>query len=143
MISRMPAAAGLAIGSACLLIAAACSSSAKRAPTPSATDTFAATLAREQRLDPFLVQCLARQRIPVWDTAVGKMDVAGEGTREGWFVNGRVIANDAFWRWFRDHDGTYAYSRALRPYKTLDDWVAGAVENGAWPAKVCGPMPAA
>ena len=138
----------LAVGLAAVLSAGACSSAVKpsagpapRPTSPRPTSSFASSLAKQQRLYPVFVQCLARQGIPVWDRAQGKMDVAQQGTKEGWYTNGKVTPNDAFWIWFREHDGTYAYSPALRPYKTIDDWVAGAVKNGAWPAKVCGPLP--
>ena len=129
-----------------LVLAGACSSPSappKPKPSPSATDSFTAELQREEQIRPVFAQCLAQHNIPIWDTASGRMNVARQGTQQGWYRDGHVITGDAFRRWWSDHDGTYAISSALgKPSKKLDEWVTEAATNGTWPTKACGPMPA-
>ena len=124
-----------------VLAAVACSSGTPSAQ-PSATDSSSATTTRVGQLYPLFVQCLAQHSIPIWDKSQGNMNVASQGTGEGWYKNGRVVTNDAFYGWLQQYEGTYPMSPSMKPDQTIDEWVTEAATKGTWP-KVCGSLPAA
>jgi hypothetical protein len=131
----------LIAGAASLLVTAGCSSSGGAGPKPGGTDSFSSVTARQNKLDPLFVQCLAQHNIPIWDKSDGNMAVASQGTKDGWYKDGRVISNGAFSQWFGQNEGTYPHTSAFKPYKTIADWTTDAATNGTWPTKVCGPLP--
>lgn len=60
-----------------------------------------------------LVQGLAQGNITVYLKPYGpsgpteEINVAQEGAKEGWYQNGKVIANGAFWQWWQHREGTW------------------------------------
>lgn len=147
MIWRFSRAAAIAACSVSVLSAAACSSSSSStsssSPAPSATDSYHSMIARQDQLYPVFVGCLAQHNIPVWSKSTGNVSVAAQGTSDGWYANGTVTQNAAFYRWIDSHDGMYPMSPGLKPDQTIIGWVQNAAVHGTWPASVCGPLPAA
>jgi hypothetical protein len=151
MIRRVSRMAAVVACSASILSAVACTSaksappsastSAASSPAPSATDSYQARTARQDRLFPVFVQCLAQHDIPIWARSVGNVNVAAQGSKGGWYADGKVIQNDAFYEWLEQHDGMYPISPALKPDQTIVQWVENAAINGTWPTKACGAMP--
>lgn len=155
-ITRGPGwALAVALCSAGLLAVAACSSGSA-APKPSPTSSFQALTNREHQLTPLFVACLAKNNIPLWDKAQGNMQIAPVGTREGWYRDGKVTTNDAYYEWIGDIEGTYPmgplYSSLLvngqippnMPvgYGNFDWWIHAAASSGKWP-QICGTLPKA
>jgi len=144
MIWRLSRMVAIAACSAGVLSAAACSSSstASSSPTPGATDSYHAMIARQDQLYPVFVGCLAQHDIPVWSKSTGNVSVSAQGTQDGWYANGKVTQNGAFYRWIDSHDGMYPMSPELKPDQTIIGWVQNAAVHGTWPANICGPLPA-
>jgi hypothetical protein len=129
-----------ALCSAGLLAVVACSSSgpaSKPSPAP-----YEALINREDQLYPSFVECLARHDIPAWTKLTGSVQVAPLGIQQGWYRNGKVITNDAWYRWIDHNNGRYPLSPAFKPYQEIAQWVAAAAQHGTWP-KICGPLPKA
>jgi hypothetical protein len=89
---------------------------------------------------PLFLQCLIDHNVPIWDRAEGDTSAASLGTKGGWYVNGRVVATDAFYRIADSLEGFYPVSPDFKPEQTIAEWVDNAVSNGTWP-KVCAPLP--
>lgn len=146
---RLSRAAMIVACSAAVLSAAACSSSSSSptasssSPAPSATDSYHAMIARQDQLYPVFVGCLAQHNIPVWTKSTGNVSVSAQGASGGWYANGKVTQNGAFYRWIDSHDGMYPMSPGLKPDQTIIQWVQNAAVHGTWPANVCGPLPTA
>lgn len=132
-------AAAMTVSVLSALSAVACSSGTS-SPQPSATDSYSATTTRVGQLYPLFVQCLAQHSIPIWDKSQGNMNAASQGAREGWYKNGRVVTNDAFYGWLQQYEGTYPMSPSMKPEQPIHQWVTDAATKGTWP-KVCGSLP--
>jgi hypothetical protein len=89
---------------------------------------------------PLFLQCLTEHNIPIWDKAEGNVSVASVGKNQGWYENGRVVANSAFYSNADALEGFYPISPDFKPEQTIADWVDNAVSNRTWP-KVCTPLP--
>jgi len=112
--------------------------------SPNASSSgFLSTIQREDQLYPVFVQCLAQHNIPVWTKATGNVSVSDEGTKDGWYADGKVTTNDAWYRWIDSHNGMYPMSSELKPDLKIDQWVDNAAQRGLWPSNLCGPLPAA
>ena len=77
-----------------------------------------------------IVQGLAKEDVNVYDKKDGWVSVQQEGTQQGWYKNGQVVPNDAFWQWWRDHDGAFVRDQSApdRTDSQLDDWYQKWVE---------------
>ena len=106
---------------------------------PSATAPASATLSAQQVI-PLFLQCLAEHNVPIWDKAEGNMSVASVGKNQGWYENGRVVANSALYNNADALEGLYPISPDFKPEQTIATWVDDAASDGAWP-KVCAPLP--
>jgi hypothetical protein len=150
MTQRLATLAAMSAFSAVVLLTVGCSPdagaprSASEASTPaaSATDSFDAMANRERQLTPLFVQCLARHSIAVWDRADGRMNLAVVGAKWGWYRNGRVTADSAFYVFYQDIGGAYPLGPGFKPVQMVDQWVDDAAAAGTGP-RVCGPVPSA
>jgi hypothetical protein len=106
---------------------------------PSATASVSATLSPQQVI-PLFLQCLAEHNVPIWDKAQGDVNVASVGKNQGWYENGRVVANNALYSNADALEGFYPISPDFKPEQTIATWVDNAASDGAWP-KVCAPLP--
>jgi hypothetical protein len=128
--------------SAVMLLAAACTSSggsSSNAPAPSTTTSRNASLSLQQVL-PLFLQCLVEHNVPVWDRAEGYMSLATVGEKNGWYENGRVVANNDLYLHADVLEGLYPMSTGFKPEQMISVWLDNAVSNGAWP-KLCAPLP--
>jgi hypothetical protein len=91
---------------------------------------------------PLFLECLAEHNVPIWDKAQGNVSVASIGKTEGWYENGRVVANSALYSDADALEGFYPISSDFKPEQTIATWVDNAAGNGTWP-KVCTPLPSA
>jgi hypothetical protein len=106
---------------------------------PSATVSEAMTLTAQQVI-PLLLECLTEHNVPIWDKAQGDVNVASVGKNQGWYENGRVVANSALYSNADALEGFYPISSDFKPEQTIATWVDNAVSNRTWP-KVCKPLP--
>jgi hypothetical protein len=138
---------------AVLLLATACSSSGSSPASTSTTPvaTSGATAAQStaasqsaarspQQIMPLLLQCLTDHNIPIWDKGQGNTSVASIGTKQGWYKNGKVLADSALYSNADGLEGFYPMSSDFKPNQTIGTWVDNVVSTGKWP-KVCGPFP--
>ena len=133
--------------SAVMLLAAACTSgggsptstSTTSSSAPSATVSEAMTLTAQQVM-PLLLECLTEHNVPIWDKAEGDVNVASVGEKQGWYENGRVVANSALYSNADALEGFYPIGSDFKPEQTIATWVDNAVGNRTWP-KVCKPLP--
>jgi hypothetical protein len=131
---------------ALMLLASGCSSnstspegtSTTSSAAPSATTSGAALTA--QQVMPLFLQCLTDHHITIWDKAQGNTNLASIGEKQGWYKNGRVLANQALYTDADALEGFYPISPDFKPQQMIGDWVDNAVSNGTWP-KVCTPLP--
>lgn len=142
MARRFPGLLAASIFSAVTLLAtAACTSSGGTASGTSTTASPAQNAALDpQRLTPLFLECLAKHNVPIWDKAEGNVTVASVGKKLGWYENGHVVANNAFYDHADVIEGFYPISPDFTPKQTIATWVDDAVNNGTWP-KVCGSLP--
>lgn len=125
---------------AAVLLAVACSpGSGTTASTPADSPSREPTL---QQLAPLFMQCLLDRKVTIWDRAEGDINMVLTGTREGWYRNGRVVANQAFYADFDSIEGTTPVSPAFKPEQDIASWLGHAAATGTWP-KTCGPFPRA
>lgn len=135
--------------SAVMLAATACTSSggstsststtSPASSAPSATVSAAMTLTAQQVM-PLLLECLTEHNVPIWDKVQGDVNVASVGKNQGWYENGRVVANSALYSNADALEGFYPISSDFKPEQTIATWVDNAVSNRTWP-KVCKPLP--
>lgn len=142
MTRRFPGLLAASMFTAVMLLATACGSNGG---SPNSTSTTSSatpgTTLTVQQIIPLFMQCLADHNIPIWDKAQGDMNVVSLGKTEGWYVNGRVVANNALHTYFEDLEGTYPISPDFQPEQTIGTWVDNAAATRAWPT-VCGSLPA-
>lgn len=149
MTRRFPGLLAASMFTAVMLPATACSSnggspsstSTTSSPAQSATASQSATLSPQQIL-PLFFQCLTEHNIPIWDKDQGNTNLASIGEKEGWYVNGRVVANNALYSDAESLEGFYPISPDFKPEQTIATWIDNAASTGTWP-KVCGPLPKA
>lgn len=111
----------LAVAVAVPLACAACSGSAKAAP--SATPTH---LTVSQVL-PALLQCFVDHKL---------IPAAALQDSSGWIINGKVTDNLKLGDWFSENSDIVVRGKALA------DWLAAIEANSkAWPASICGAAP--
>jgi hypothetical protein len=115
------------------------STSTTASPASSATASVSATLGPQQVL-PLFLQCLAEHNVPISDKAQGDVNVASVGKNQGWYENGRVVANNALYSNADALEGFYPISTDFKPEQTIATWVDNAASKGTWP-KVCAPLP--
>jgi hypothetical protein len=120
---RWPRGLVLLAGVAGLLLTASCTSSA--AKPNSIASSQAAEQARAAKLQPVLVQCFASHGL------IPASDLAGQS----WYQSGKVTLNNAFYEWWREHEGLGVKGRELVV------WLNDAASQGTWPTSICGPMP--
>lgn len=108
---------------------------------PSATASVSATLSPQQVM-PLFLQCLAEHNVTIWDKAQGNTNLVSLGKKEGWYENGRVVANNALYSYADVLEGFYPISSDFKPEQTIATWVDNATNSGTWP-KVCAPLPSA
>lgn len=129
---------------AVMLLATACTSGGGSPSSTPATSTSAsasqAAALTQQQVMPLFLQCLTEHNITIWDKAQGNTNLASIGKAEGWYKNGRVLANQALYTDVDALEGFYPISPDFKPEQTIADWVDNAVSNGTWP-KVCAPLP--
>ena len=135
---------------AVMLLATACtsgggspsstSSPASSAPSATVSDGVTRNLTQQQVV-PLFLQCLTDHNITIWDKAQGNTNLATVGKAQGWYKNGRVLANQALYTDVDGLEGFYPISPDFKPEQTIADWVDNAVSNRTWP-KVCAPLPA-
>jgi hypothetical protein len=89
---------------------------------------------------PLLLECLTEHNVPIWDKAQGDVNVASVGKNQGWYENGRVVANSALYSNADALEGFYPIGSGFKPEQTIATWVDNAVGNRTWP-KVCKPLP--
>ena len=109
--------------------------------SPSTGASGSAALSPSQVM-PLFLECLAEHNVPIWDKAQGNVSVASIGKTEGWYENGRVVANSALYSAADALEGFYPISSDFKPEQTIATWVDNAAGNGTWP-KVCAPLPPA
>jgi hypothetical protein len=114
---RWPRGLVLLAGVAGLLLTASCTSSAAK-PNSIASSQAA-------KLQPVLVQCFASHGL------IPASDLAGQS----WYQSGKVTLNNAFYEWWREHEGLGVKGRELVV------WLNDAASQGTWPTSICGPMP--
>ena len=128
---------------AVMLLATACTSGGGSPSSTPATSTSAsasqAAALTQQQVTPLFLQCLTEHNITIWDKAQGNTNLASIGKAEGWYKNGRVLANQALYTDVAALEGFYPISPDFKPEQTIADWVDNAVSNGTWP-KVCAPL---
>lgn len=123
---------------AAALLTVGCSpGSGTTSSTPTASPK--ATLTNQQ-IAPLFMQCLIDHKITIWDRAQGNMNLAHYAALEGWYKNGRVTANHAFYVQMENFEGTVPISPDFKPEHPVGDWIDNASATGAWP-KVCAPLP--
>ena len=129
---------------AVMLLATACSSgggsssgTTPASSSPSASQTGTLT---QQQVMPLFLQCLTDHNITIWDKAQGNTNLASIGKVQGWYKNGRVLANQALYNDADALEGFFPVSPDFKPEQMIADWVDNAVSNRTWP-KVCAPLP--
>lgn len=139
---------------AVMLLASACAStssspqdtSTTTSAAPSASASQSATVSgaalTAQQVMPLFLQCLTDHHITIWDKAQGNTNLASIGKAQGWYKNGRVLANQALYTDADALEGFYPISPDFKPEQMIGDWVDNAVSSRTWP-KVCGPLPSA
>jgi hypothetical protein len=131
--------------SAVLLLATACTSNGgattSASTTPSATGSSSATLS-PQTVMPLFLQCLIQHNITIWDKAQGNTNLASLSKKQGWYENGKVVANQAYYNQADVLEGFYPLSPDFKPEQDIATWVDNAVSDRTWP-KVCAPLPSA
>lgn len=132
MARRLTGLLAAAMAPAVMLLAAAC--------TGSSSSPRVAGLTSQQVL-PLFVECLAEHDVPILDKAQGSVSVASVGRNQGWYENGRVVANHAFYANADGLEGFYPVSPDFRPEQMIGTWVDNAVSSRTWP-KACAPLPA-
>jgi hypothetical protein len=134
--------------SAVLLLVTACANGGSPSSTPTTSSPAQSATASQsatpsvQQLVPLFLQCLAQHNIPIWDKSQGNVSVISLGKKEGWYQDGKVVANNALHTYFEDFEGFYPIGTDFKPEQTIGAWVDNAASTGTWP-KVCGPLPAA
>jgi hypothetical protein len=93
-----------------------------------------------QQVMPLLLECLTEHNVPIWDKAEGDVNVASVGKNQGWYENGRVVANSALYSNADALEGFYPIGSDFKPEQTIATWVDNAVGNRTWPT-VCKPLP--
>jgi len=127
--------------SAVMLPATACTSSGgspRHAPVASTPTSHHTSLSRQQLL-PLFLQCLIEHDVMIWDRAQGDTSLVSVGKKDGWYVNGRVVANDNLYSTADSLEGFYPISSDFKPDQTIATWLDNAASNGTWP-KVCAPL---
>lgn len=132
---------------AVMLLATACGSSSTSTQSTSTTSsTGPSALASQsaaltaQQVIPLFLQCLAEHNVTIWDKAQGNRNLVSLGKKEGWYENGRVVANQALYTDADALEGFYPISPDFKPEQTIATWVDNAASDGTWP-KVCTPLP--
>jgi hypothetical protein len=54
-----------------------------------------------------IVQGLAQGGVPVYTKETGWVNLQKVGTQEGWYQNGKVVANSNFWNWVGSSEGSW------------------------------------
>jgi hypothetical protein len=136
---------------AVLLLATACGgnggspngTSTTSSPASSASSATASKSAAltAQQIIPLFLQCLVEHNVTIWDKAQGDTNLVSLGKKEGWYVNGRVAANNPLYSYAGVLEGFYPISSSFKPEQTIATWVDNAASDGTWP-KVCTPLPA-
>jgi hypothetical protein len=122
--------------------ASTASSAPPSATAPGSPTAPGGTALSPSRVMPLFLECLAEHNVPIWDKAQGNVSVASLGKAEGWYENGRVVANNALYSDADALEGFYPVSSDFKPEQTIATWVDNAAGNGTWP-KVCAPLPPA
>lgn len=131
---------------ALMLLASACSSNSSSPEGTSTTSSAAQSATASgaaltaQQVMPLFLQCLTDHHITIWDKAQGNTNLASIGEKQGWYKNGRVLANQALYTDADALEGFYPISPDFKPQQMIGDWVDNAVSKGTWP-KVCAPLP--
>lgn len=86
------------------------------------------------------MQCLLDHKVTTQDRAEGNISLSSTGTKEGWYRNGRVIANQAFYAGFDSLEGIVPVGPGFKPEQDIAAWLDSASATGTWP-KACGPFP--
>lgn len=107
-----------------------CTSAGSNSTRPSPATSTPPGHARYLRLVPSLVGCLARHGvIPAKDLR-----------NQSFYRRGHVTVNLDFAAWWRDFAGLPV--KVDGTWQHLDDVIRSAAENGRWPTRLCGRMPA-
>jgi hypothetical protein len=89
-----------------------------------------------------LMRGLAQAQVPIYLKPDGphgptiSENVAQVGEQQGWFVNGTIVPNDAFWSWWGNNSGRWAIDQSAPTADStqldslLDQWWDG-MQNGA------------
>ncbi len=137
-----------------LLLASACGSNGSSTQSTSTTSpatpdasasqspTTSGAALTPQRVLPVFLQCLTDHNITIWDKAQGNTNLASVGEKQGWYKNGRVLANETLYTDADALEGFYPISPDFKPQQTIGDWVTSVALTRTWP-KVCGPLPSA
>jgi hypothetical protein len=139
---------------AVMLLATACgpnssstqstSTTSAAAPSPSTSPSATASGAAltVQQIMPLFLQCLVEHNVTIWDKARGNTNLESLGKKDGWYENGRVVANQALYTDADALEGFYPVSPDFKPDQTIATWLINAAAGGTWP-KVCTPLPSA
>jgi hypothetical protein len=70
-----------------------------------------------------IVQGLAQGGVSIYTKEDGWQSVQATGTKEGWYVDGKVVPNTNFWKWLGGSGGAYLQDQSApgATYSTLDD----------------------
>ena len=70
-----------------------------------------------------IVQGLTQGNVPIYTKADGTLNLQQIGTQQGWYKDGKVVPNSAFWNWMGSSEGSWVKdSSANTPTsKQLDD----------------------
>lgn len=132
----------VSMSSSALLLAIGCTSTGGRSNStsePSGTSSLGASRSAQQVM-PLFLQCLATLNVTIWDKAQGDTSVVSLGRQGGWYISGRVVADNSLYSNADAIEGFYPISSDFKPEQTIAAWVDDAVSNGTWP-KACGPLP--
>jgi hypothetical protein len=137
---------------AVMLLATACGSNSSSTQSTSATSSPSASASQSatasgaaltpQQVIPLFLACLVEHNVTIWDKAQGNTNLESLGRTEGWYENGRVVANQALYTDADALEGFYPISPDFKPDQTIGTWVDDAAATGTWP-KVCAPLPSA
>lgn len=137
-----------------MLLATACGSNSNSTQSTSATSAAATGASVSQsatasgaaltaaQVIPLFLQCLAEHNVTIWDKAQGNTNLVSLAKQEGWYENGRVVANQALYTDADALEGFYPISPDFKPDQTIGSWVDNAAATRTWP-KVCAPLPSA
>jgi hypothetical protein len=124
--------------SAVMVLATACTSNGG---SPDNTHTTSQSVRLSPRqIEPLFFKCLVEHNVPIWDKSQGDQNLVSLAKTEGWYENGRVLANNDLYTYADVLEGFYPISPDFKPDQTIGTWIDNASTTGTWP-KVCGRLP--